>query len=99
MTAPPEAASVAEFLDSPAGIGLQLLAWGYAITGDVTETSALIAEGHSDLAGAAWDLTADRLATQVITRAGEQPRRVRDWAALPWLTEHLIRTEAPWPGL
>jgi len=74
---------------------LQLILWGYAITGDACEKSALVAEGHN---GHLWDHGAAWLAGLTIAQYGET-RQVKDWAALPWVTEHLLRTGAGWPGL
>jgi len=88
-------------LDDRAGVRAQFAIWGYAITGDITERSAIIAEAKNVEAiyPGAWDSTAARLATQQIGHGNEPYRRVKDWAALPWVGEHMLRGHAPWAGL
>lgn len=74
--------------------------WGYAIQGDVREFSAAVAEVEGAVAiDPAWDRTAHDLAFEFVSRDDGRLRRVKDWAALPYVTEHLMRGHAPWPGL
>ena len=77
-------------LDDEAGVRIQFSVWGYALTGDMLETSALVCEGHPELVrgAGAWDRS-----------AAEPFRQVKEFAALPWAVEHSIRGHAEWPGL
>ena len=88
-----------DLLEDESGFATQMAIWGYAVTGDLGDAAVLIAEGHAGLAHGAWDRTAAGLDGQMVSHGDEPYRRVRDWAALPWVTEHLIRTEGEWPGL
>lgn len=86
-------------LEGEAGHALQLAIWGYAIQGDITDPSALAAEGHAEASGCRlWDRRAADLAGEMVSHGGPY-RRVKDFAALPWLTEHVLRGHAEWPGL
>jgi hypothetical protein len=95
-------------------VGLQFRIWGYAITGDACEFSAVVAEDN--LAAVleskrAWDRTAAERATWMISHGDEPVRPVKEFAALSWVAEHLIngKIEGPccpqyaypteWPGL
>lgn len=92
--------SGADLLDGLEGWTLQMGVWNYAVQGEITERSALLAEGHAHLLGGlAWDRTAKDLDGQQVAYAGEPYRRVKDHAALPWVTEHCIRGHAEWPRL
>ena len=95
------AMSSLDTLSSRDGVRMQFAFWGYAITGDITERSAIIAEAHNVEAiyPGAWDSTADKLAGQLIGHGDEPYRRVKDWAALPWVGEHMLRDHEPWAGL
>ena len=88
-------------LDDAAGVRSQLVLWGYALTGDMLETSALVCEGHPELVrgAGAWDRSAADLSGQMVGHGSEPMRRVKDFAALPWAAEHAIRGHAEWPGL
>jgi hypothetical protein len=88
-------------LEDAAGVRTQFLLWGYALTGDMLETSALICEGHPELVRGpgAWDRTAADLRGQVVAHGDEPYRQVKDFAALPWAAEHVIRGHEAWPGL
>ena len=78
----------------------QMQIWGYALMGEVIEIGALVAEGHGGLAHiAGWDRTQVELAGEFVAHGNEPYRRVKDFAALPWATEHVLRGHAPWPGL
>jgi hypothetical protein len=94
---------VSDDLSSPAGVKTQFALWGYAITGDITERSALIAEqrhGHQVLHyPQAWDHRPGWLLGRMVAHGDEPYRRVKDWAALPWVGEHSLRGHIPWPGL
>lgn len=90
-------------LDDREGVQTQFALWGYAITGDITERSALIAEQrrgnrvlHYPLA---WDHRQGWLRGQLVAHGDEPYRRVKDWAALPWVSEHMLRGHEPWAGL
>jgi len=86
-------------LSSLDGVRTQFLIWGYALTGDITETAAIIAEGESDLVrGGAWDRSPG-LARALIAHGADPYRPVKDWAALPWMTEHIMRGHESFPGL
>jgi hypothetical protein len=104
----------ASVLDGLAGFRAQMLLWGYAISGDACEFSAILAEDSSPPvleAERAWDRTAAHVAGWLVSHGDELPRPVKEFAALPWVTEHLIRavTGGPccpgwcypveWPGL
>ena len=85
-------------LDDEAGVRAQFLLWGYAMTGDICETGALASERqHHD--GRLRDKTAADLRGSLVGYPGQPYRRVRDHAALPWLTEHVLRGHEEWPGL
>lgn len=71
---------------------IQFAIWGYAYTGSITEPSALIAEGKSELI-IHWDGTAASLDCDQISD-GRGFRRVKDWAACPWIGEHMRRGHA-----
>ncbi len=83
------------------GVHTQFTLWGYAITGDITERSAIIAEAKNveGIYPGAWDSTAACLEGRMIGRYPEPYRRVKDWAALPWVGEHMLRDHLPWAGL
>ena len=87
-------------LDDREGVRAQFALWGYAITGDITERSAIIAEGKNveGIYPSAWDRPRCR-ARAFITHGDEPPRRIREWAALPWVGEHMLRGHEPWAGL
>ena len=90
--------NVSTDLSSRDGVRAQFALWGYAITGDICEAAALVAENqHHD--ERLWDRTAARLAGQLAGHGDEPYRRVKDWAALPWMTEHVLRGHEDWPGL
>jgi hypothetical protein len=84
----------------------QFLMFGYAITGDPMEISALVAESHHPTLDylVRWDHDAKWLEGIKVYEFGEY-RTARPWAALPWLTEHYLRahlagvTKVAWPGL
>jgi len=81
------------------GFSLQLKIWGYACSGEILETAALIAEGHAELvSGGAWDRPPGP-ARALISRGGEPYRPVKDIAALPWAAVHCMRGHEDWPGL
>ncbi len=85
--------------DDQAGIRAQFATWGYALTGNICETAAMIAEGEAELVrGGAWDRSPG-LARALIAHGDEPYRPVKDFAALPWATEHILRGHADWPGL
>ena len=87
-----------DLLEGEAGFRRQLALWGYVVQGDICETAAITAEQlHRD--ERLWDRTAADLAGWVISHADEPYRRVKDWAALPWMTEHVLRQHLEWPGL
>lgn len=99
-------------VDDEVGVRAQFAVWGYAVTGDMCETAALIAEGHPELVrGGGWDRTAADLAGDMIAHGDGPFRRVKDWAALPWVGEQLVRRQMDhggrvhvaddweWPGL
>ena len=88
-------------LDDEAGVSIQFSIWGYALTGDMLETSALICEGHAELVrgAGAWDRTAADLRGQVVAHGDEPFRPVKPFAALGWVAEHAIRGHVEWPGL
>jgi hypothetical protein len=101
-------------LDGETGFRAQVLLWGYVIQGDACEFGAIVAEDSSPSvleAERAWDRAALGIAGMLISHGDEPPRPVKDWAALPWVTEHLMRaiTDGPccpdwqypaeWPGL
>ena len=88
-------------LDDAPGVRIQFTLWGYALTGDMLETSALVCEGHPELVrgAGAWDRSAADLSGQMVGHGSEPMRRVKDFAALPWAAEHAIRGHAEWPGL
>jgi hypothetical protein len=88
-----------DVLNDAAGVKLQFSIWGYAMTGDLIETAALVAEGRAELVHGAWDRTARDLATEMIAHGDEPYRRVKDWAACPWIGEHMLRGHGEWPGL
>jgi hypothetical protein len=87
-------------LSSREGVSAQFAMWGYAITGDILERSAVIAEAKnvSIVYPGAWDEPGSKLAGSMIAKGGEY-RRVKDWAALPWVGEHMLRGHEPWAGL
>jgi hypothetical protein len=79
----------------------QIAVWGYALSGP-NEVSAIHAEAPGEDFGTlsyAWDRTSGDLASQLVSHGEEPYRRVRDWAALPWAVEHVIRGHEDWPGL
>jgi hypothetical protein len=80
---------------------LQFGIWGYALDGDVLEFSACVAESRDHVVSRkpAWDRTSDDIAGEWISRATSGYRRVKDWAALPWVSEHAMRGHVEWPGL
>ena len=88
-------------LDDAAGVRSQLVLWGYALTGNMLETAALVAESHAELVrgAGAWDRSAADLSGQMVGHGSEPMRRVKDFAALPWAAEHAIRGHVEWPGL
>lgn len=92
---------VVSTLDGVQGFGTQVTLWGYAITGDFLERSAIIAEDRNVKAiyPAAWDRASADLTGKMIGRGDEPYRRVKDWAALPWVAEHMIRGHEEWAGL
>lgn len=65
-------------------VDFQLLIWGYAITGDACEHSALVAESRRPSLDGWWDATSNQLASQGISD-GRLWRRVPDW----WALKHL----------
>jgi hypothetical protein len=74
--------------------------WGYAVQGDILDASALLAEGHTEAGGRrSWDRTAADLTGEMVSHGDGAYRRVKDFAALPWVTEHVMRGHAEWPGL
>lgn len=99
----PDPEAAAKMRRSPApqfDFGLQIRLWRCVITGDVLNFSALVAEGHALADGGRhWDRAAADLDGQMIGRGNEPMRRVKDWAALPWVAEHCIRQHEEWPGL
>jgi hypothetical protein len=78
---------------------VQSLIWGSAVSGDLLEFSAMVAEGREHHSKPQWDRTQAWLNTGTITLPNEPPRRPKEWSALPWVSEHLTRERAPWPGL
>lgn len=88
-------------LDGETGHLFQMAIWGYAIQGDVSEHSAVISETRAAPIGAAdvWDRTAADLTGQMVAYGDGPYRRVRDHAALRWVTEHILRHDLEWPGL
>lgn len=93
--------SVVDELNTVEGVTLQLRIWSYALTGDMLEVGACVAEARDiPVSGIpVWDRTARALAREFIGAADEPYRRVKDWAALPWVSEHIMRGHEPWPGL
>lgn len=82
------------------GFGLQVAIWGYAVTGNLPETSALIPEGHAGLVGGmgAWDKPPG--ADRGLVGKGDEPFRLaKEWSACPWIAEHSLRGHIDWPGL
>lgn len=88
-------------LDEKMGVGIQFKIWGYAYTGNILETSAIIAEGSSEIVGGpgAWDKGAIDILSTMVAHGDEDYRPVKDFSALPWLVEHCIRRHEEWPGL
>lgn len=87
-------------LDDEEGVALQFAIWRYAVTGDAGETVALLAEGKDGyVVMPMWDRTARDLASSFVAYGDEAYHRVRDRAALPWVTEHLIRGHEPYSPL
>src|SRR4051794_18141830 len=88
-------------LEGLTGWSMQMGVWQYAVQGDIAETSALIAEGHPELltCGEAWDRTEKDLRGHLVAYGDAPYQRVKDAAALPWVTEHILRGHAPWTGL
>lgn len=77
-------------LDDETGVQLQLKAWGYAVTGDVTEVSAMIAEARPGDVRAhdprnVWDRRREDIANSVV-KVGNRIRVVPDWWCLRWLS-------------
>ena len=87
-------------LSDSQGVRAQFALWGYVITGDILERAAVIAEAKNvdAIYPAAWDTPGSRLAGSFIAKGGEY-RRVKDWSALPWVGEHMLRGHEAWAGL
>ena len=83
------------------GVDVQFALWGYALTGDMLETSALVAEGHAELVRGmgAWDHPIGWFDASAVSHGDEPYRPPRPWSALPWLAEHALRGHMEWPGL
>ncbi len=87
-------------LDDEASVRMQFSVWGFALTGGMLETAALVCEGHPELvSGGAWDRRAGGLTGELTGRGAELYRPVKDFARLPWVAEHCRRGHAEWPGL
>lgn len=88
-------------LDDEPGVKLQFNIWNYAVTGDVGQICALIAEGHmlTESYMPVWDRDAISIINNKIAHGDEDYRPVKEWTALPWVGEHLIRGHEEWPGL
>jgi hypothetical protein len=79
----------------------QIAMFGYAVDGD-WDLTAQVAEERYDwgrTADAFWDKTVEWLYGTVIIHGDSEPRPVRPWSALPWLSVHSLRGHMPWPGL
>jgi hypothetical protein len=85
-------------LDAAPGVRIQFALWGYAMTGDICETAARIAEGQLPDEHH-WDRSAADLSGEMVAHGDEPYRQVKDFAALPWAAEHVIRGHEAWPGL
>lgn len=77
-------------LDDDDDVRLQLQVWGYAVTGDVTEISALVAESRFEDVGAydprnVWDRRREDIVNSVV-KVGNRLRVVPDWWCLRWLS-------------
>lgn len=82
------------------GFLFQLKIWNHAFTGDVLDQSALIAESRSELVpGGAWDKGAVSIILSKVSHGDEDYRPIKEFAALPWVVEHIIRGHEDWPGL
>ena len=68
----------------------QLDVWGYELQGDL-ELSAQIAEDRDYTMPLPWDQTARELESMELWQGSERQEVPERWA-LPWVTEHLIRT-------
>jgi hypothetical protein len=81
----------------------QIRIWGYVVDGQPGGYLTQVAEGRPGdrwvAFGALWDDTAADLEGRMIAHGDEPYRRVKDFAALPWVAEHCIRGHADWPGL
>lgn len=78
----------------------QLAFWKHAVSGDALEISALVAENpvYADQR-ARWDRTAAELSNYMRATPDGGWCRVADWAALPWVIEHIVRHHIEHPGL
>jgi len=72
--------------------------WGWAIDGNVGEPAACTAEGY-EFDTQHWDRDLTWLSGLSVSQYGEDYRPARPWAALPWITEHVLRGHMKWPGL
>lgn len=87
-------------MGDPEDFKLQHMLWGYVVQGDVNEFSAQVCEVDGAVSTKpAWDRTAHDLAFEFVSRDDQLLRRVKDWAALPYMTEHIMRGNVEWPGL
>lgn len=82
-----------DLLSDPAAVWLQFRLWGYAVTGDACEKSAVIAEGKhvESIVPGAWDRRADHLANQWVAYGDEDYHHPPEWWCLPWVTEFVLR--------
>lgn len=84
-------------------VGFQLMVWGYAITGEATEFSAIVSEMPVPPLYKSWDSTRSDLDRHSLCD-GVTWWDVPDWWALRWLPDdwcetamrggHLLRTRA-----
>lgn len=70
-------------------VDLQFTIWGYAVTGDVCETSALIAE-HQHVP-AVWDRTIENLGEMWVAYGDEPYHHPPEWWLLPAVADLIVR--------